>query len=117
MRDIAGVVAANVEPQSHRHPEERAPCARLEGRTRARVAHPSRLAVKDGEHLRMTARFLAPPFINIKILNPYPGNDEQPRVPDAVQRFFSGAPQSRDRHEHRRSVRPRLCSAPRREEP
>ena len=27
-------------------------------------------------------------------------SDEQARVPDAVQRFFSGAPQSRDRNEH-----------------
>jgi len=33
-------------------------------------------------------------------------------VPDAVQRFFSGAPQSRDRTKRRRSLRPRLCSAP-----
>src|ERR1700712_3974637 len=37
-------------------------------------------------------------------------------VPDAVQRFFSGAPQSRDRTKHRRPLRPRLCSAPLREE-
>jgi hypothetical protein len=28
---------------------------RLEGSPRALVAHPSRLAVKNGEHLRMTA--------------------------------------------------------------
>jgi hypothetical protein len=33
-------------------------------------------------------------------------------VPDAVRRFFSAAPQSRDRHERKRLVRPRLCSAP-----
>jgi hypothetical protein len=26
-----------------------------------RVAHPSRLAVKNGEHLRMTAMFFSPP--------------------------------------------------------
>jgi hypothetical protein len=29
-----------------------------------------------------------------------------------VQRLFDGAPQSRDRHEHRASLRPRLSSAP-----
>jgi hypothetical protein len=33
----------------------RALARRLEGWPRALVAHPSRLAVKDGEHLRMTA--------------------------------------------------------------
>ena len=41
-----------------------------------------------------------------------PGNDEGARVPGAVQRFFSGAPQSRDRTKRRRSLRPRLCNAP-----
>jgi hypothetical protein len=33
-----------------------------------------------------------------------------------MQRFFSAASQNRDRTKHRRSVRPRLCSAPFREE-
>jgi hypothetical protein len=33
----------------------RALARRLEGWPRALVAHPSRLAVKNGEHLRMTA--------------------------------------------------------------
>jgi hypothetical protein len=33
----------------------RALARRLEGSPRALVAHPSRLAVKNGEHLRMTA--------------------------------------------------------------
>jgi hypothetical protein len=32
---------------------------RLEGSVGALVAHPSRLAVKDGEHLRMTAVLFA----------------------------------------------------------
>ena len=33
------------------------------------------------------------------------------RVPGAMQRFFSAASQNRDRHEHRRLVRSRLCGA------
>jgi hypothetical protein len=37
----------------------RALARRLEGWPRALVAHPSRLAVKNGEHLRMTAVFVA----------------------------------------------------------
>jgi hypothetical protein len=37
----------------------RALARRLEGWPRALVAHPSRLAVKNGEHLRMKARYLA----------------------------------------------------------
>jgi hypothetical protein len=36
----------------------RALARRLEGWPRALVAHPSRLAVKNGEHLRMTVRVL-----------------------------------------------------------
>jgi hypothetical protein len=36
----------------------RALARRLEGSPLARVAHPSRLAVKNGEHLRMTAVFV-----------------------------------------------------------
>jgi hypothetical protein len=39
----------------------RALARRLEGSPRALVAHPSRLAVKDGEHLRMTAVFSGRP--------------------------------------------------------
>jgi hypothetical protein len=35
----------------------RALARRLEGRPGALAAHPSRLAVKNGEHLRMTAAF------------------------------------------------------------
>jgi hypothetical protein len=43
-----------------RHPEEpRIFARRLEGWPRALVADPSRLAVKDGEHLRMTAEQVA----------------------------------------------------------
>jgi hypothetical protein len=38
----------------------RALARRLEGWPRALVAHPSRLAVKDGEHLRMTAVLFKP---------------------------------------------------------
>jgi hypothetical protein len=41
-----------------RHPEEPRLTRRLEGWPRALVAHPSRLAVKYGEHLRMTAELL-----------------------------------------------------------
>jgi hypothetical protein len=40
----------------YRHPEGRALARRLEGWPQALVAHPSRLAVKNGEHLRMTSR-------------------------------------------------------------
>jgi hypothetical protein len=39
----------------------RALARRLEGRPRALVAHPSRLAVKNGDHLRMTAEFFVTP--------------------------------------------------------
>jgi hypothetical protein len=38
----------------------RALARRLEGSPLALVAHPSRLAVKDGEHLRMTAVLFTP---------------------------------------------------------
>jgi hypothetical protein len=38
----------------------RALARRLEGWPRALVAHPSRLAVKNGEHLRMTAVLVWP---------------------------------------------------------
>jgi hypothetical protein len=38
----------------------RALARRLEGSPLARVAHPSRLAVKNGEHLRLTAVFVWP---------------------------------------------------------
>jgi hypothetical protein len=38
-----------------RHPEEPREARRLEGSPQALVAHPSRLAVKNGERLRMTA--------------------------------------------------------------
>jgi hypothetical protein len=38
----------------------RALARRLEGSPLALVAHPSRLAVKNGEHLRMTAVFVWP---------------------------------------------------------
>jgi hypothetical protein len=39
----------------------RALARRLEGRPLALVAHPSRLAVKNGEHLRMTAEYFVMP--------------------------------------------------------
>jgi len=41
----------------------RALARRLEGSPRALVAHPSRLAVKNSEHLRMTAVFISPSAI------------------------------------------------------
>src|SRR3954447_26009423 len=54
------VVPANAGTHNHRrHPEEPRTCAasrRIAAGTGA-CGHPSRLAVKDGEHLRMTAVF------------------------------------------------------------
>jgi len=46
------------EPRQNKLPvilRSRALARRLEGSPRVPAAHPSRLAVKDGEHLRMTA--------------------------------------------------------------
>jgi hypothetical protein len=40
---------------SNRHPEEPRACAASRRIATTLVAHPSRLAVKNGEHLRMTA--------------------------------------------------------------
>ena len=45
------------EPHSAVFLRSRVLARRLEGWPRALVAHPSRLAVKNGEHLRMTAVF------------------------------------------------------------
>src|SRR4051794_39778399 len=45
-----------------------------------------------------------------------PGNDERTLVSRTRCGILHAAPQSRDRTKHRRSLRPRLCSAPRREE-
>src|SRR3954451_8478227 len=52
----AGLTEPHVQPSSLR---SRALARRLEGWPQALVAHPSRLAVKNGEHLRMTEVLLA----------------------------------------------------------
>jgi hypothetical protein len=45
----------------------RALARRLEGWPRAHVAHPSRLAAKGGEHLRMTAVFVRSSAIGAEV--------------------------------------------------